>query len=163
MKIIVKTGGYGYKSDVAIRLAVRGETVDIPEEEALRLIATGDAAPAEDLPPTRAEAVAPASPAVGACDNMPGEDEPTQAQQADESGSISASMKAAVLRDLMKQNGLPYKVGMTKAEMAAALNSHLATGAEEHELPPDPDDPEDADEMEDGELPPVLDVEVPTV
>ena len=163
MKIIVKTGGYGYKTDSAIRLAVRGETVDIPEEEALRLIATGDAAPAEDLPPTRAEADAPASPVAEACDDIAKGDAPIQAHQEAESGKASADMKAAELRDLMKQNGLPYKVGMTKAEMAAALNSHLATGAEEHELPPDPDDPEDADEMEDGELPPVLDVEVPTV
>jgi len=161
MKIIVKTGGYGYKTDSAIRLAVRGETVDVPEEEALRLIAAGDAAPAEDLPPTRAEAGTPASPAVEACDNMPVEDEPTQAQQADESGSISASMKAAALRDLMKQNGLPYKVGMTKAEMASALNAHLA--AKEGELLPDPDVEADEDAIEDGEMPPVLDVEVPTV
>ena len=163
MKIIVKTGGYGYKTDSAIRLAVRGETVDVPEEEALRLIAAGDAAPAEDLPPTRAEAGAPASPAVEACDNMLVEDEPTQAQQADESGSISASMKAAALRDLMKQNGLPYKVGMTKAEMAAALNAHFGSAADDSELPPDPDADPDEEVVEDGELPPDLDVEVPSL
>ena len=49
------------------------------------------------------------------------------------SGALS-EMKATELRDLMQQAGIPYRVGMTKAEMVEALTA-ADTGAADK--PPD--------------------------
>lgn len=163
MKIIVNTGGYGYQSGGMLRLALRGEVVDVPDDEAQRLFASKEAVPAADMPPTRAEADTSASADVGAYRSIPDAPEPTERREEADTGKASTEMKATELRDMMKRCGIPYKVGMTKADMAAALNNHISSGTEDGELPPDPDIHDEEDTIEDGELPPDLNVEVPSI
>ena len=86
--------------------------------------------------------------------------------------SYSADTNANVLRDLMKSASLTIKVGMSKAEMAAALDEHYgaANAADDREEDGDADgDADDSsgietDESEgggDGEPPPDLSAQEP--
>lgn len=47
----------------------------------------------------------------------------------------SIDMKAEVLRELLKANGLPAKIGTSKADMVAALDDHFASLDADEELP----------------------------
>lgn len=49
----------------------------------------------------------------------------------------SVEMKAAELRELLEDCGLTYKVGMTKADMVAALDAYFDEAVEDGEAPPD--------------------------
>lgn len=65
----------------------------------------------------------------------------------DKPPAYSVDMKAAELRAIMELCGLTYKVGMTKADMVAALDEYYR----------------DADGEDDGEDPPDLSPEAPDV
>lgn len=56
----------------------------------------------------------------------------------------SVEMKATELREIGAQFGLSFKVGMTKAEMVAALDAHFAEGDTEGEAVEDAEGAEDA-------------------
>ena len=152
MKVTIKSGAYGYKENDRFKVAYRGETVDIPDADAKLLISRGEA---EKAAP-QAAAGAPATDKSGAGSNSPEDLKPENGQETGESGAYSADMSAADLRDAMKQNGLKVKVGMSKAEMAAALNAKAAAEG-------DGELPADEDEVEDGDTPPDLEAEAPSV
>ena len=61
-------------------------------------------------------------------------------------------MKADSLRSLMKQHDIPCRVGMSKAEMVAALDAVFHPAAEDRE-----------ETAADGEAPPELDAEGPVI
>ncbi len=49
----------------------------------------------------------------------------------------SVDMKAAELREIMEDCGLQYKVGMSKADMVAALDAYFGDEVEDEDTPPD--------------------------
>ena len=74
---------------------------------------------------------------------------------AEDGGNIPAysmDMKADSLRSLMKQHDIPCRVGMSKAEMVAALDAVFHPAAEDRE-----------ETAADGEAPPELDAEGPVI
>lgn len=71
-----------------------------------------------------------------------------------EKPDYSTDMKATELREFMEECGLTYKVGMSKADMVAALDEYYGVDTEEEDT---------EDETEDTEKPPELGVEDPVV
>lgn len=135
-----------------------------------RLVSLGAAEYVAETPPTPAETGAPAAGSSGAGNDNPDTENGTAGQETPEDGTAYADMKAPALRNLMKERGLPCKVGIKNAEMIAALEAYdkehaaaepLADGADgganaegvEDEEPPT----EDEESVEDGEQPPELD------
>lgn len=57
----------------------------------------------------------------------------------EEKPHYDVEMKMPEIRELMEQHGLPYKVGMTKAEMVAALDDYFDGEVEDAEEPPELD------------------------
>jgi hypothetical protein len=68
--------------------------------------------------------------------------------------SYSVDMKSTELREIMSDYGIPYKVGMSKADMVAALDEYFKE-----------ESGEDSDEGSegDGEAPPDLEAEEPVL
>lgn len=105
-KVEITCGMYGHhpKKDGPVRPVRRGEKVDLHDEEAARLVKLGLAKyvdePAEKLPDLPEGVV-----------GIP---------------VYSEEMSAKELREIGKLCGLTFKVGMSKAEMVAALDAHIA-------------------------------------
>lgn len=83
-----------------------------------------------------------------------------------EKPEYNAEMKATELKQLLKAAGLRYKVGMTNADIVAALDEHYGVAKELDE--PDPDEDTDVDDTEDdvvddNEAPPNLSAEDPVL
>ena len=166
MRVIIKSAAHGYWTLTnRFKVAFRGEMVDLPREDAEVLISRGEA---EEVP-RRAATVAPATGESTEGNDTPEAGKPTEAQEEGESGGPYDNMKAQDLRNLMKERGLPCKVGIKNADMIAALEAydreHAAPEPETDTaaLDEDPADVPDEDEIEDGELPPDLSVEAPSV
>ncbi len=75
-----------------------------------------------------------------AVDNLPPEDVPSKGEIAAPGKPVySADMKVAELREIMEDCGLTYKVGMSKADLVAALDDYFADDEtaedDEDELP----------------------------
>lgn len=123
-----------------------------------RLVALGAAAYTTEKPLTPAESGAPAAGSAGTGNDTPEGTNPTEGRETGESGktlpAYDTGMKADYLRDLMKQLGIPVKVGMSKGDMVAALDAHFALYRESDE---------DGEPVEDGEQPPALGAEEPVV
>lgn len=137
-----------------------------------RLVSLGAAEYVAETPPTPAGMGAPAAGSSGAGNDNPDAENGAAGQETPEDGTAYADMKAPALRNLMKERGLPCKVGIKNAEMIAALEAYdkehaaaepLADGADgganaedaEDEEPPTEDEEGD----EDGEQPPELGAE----
>ena len=160
MKIMIINGSYGADNGRGgVKVINRGQTCEVDEAEAKRLVLLGVAVIDTDSPLPPAETGAPAADSSGAGNDTPDAETPAGAQETGESGKY-AGMKVAELRALMKERGLSMRVGMTKVDMAAALIASEQTSGD-GELPPDPEDEEQP--INDGELPPVLAAEDPGV
>ena len=78
---------------------------------------------------------------TNAVDNIPEEETPPTGDiTTPEKPVYNTDMKAAELREIMEECQLPFKVGMSKVDMVAALDEYFGDEAEE---------PEDADELPD--------------
>lgn len=138
-KVKIVNGVYGYRPDgVGSTEPIGiGETVSLPDDEAARLVDLGVAIIVGDAP-------APvATPDVGQSDGGEGDDTPEDgngAEDGDEPPALppySVTMKADQLHVLLDRVGIQFKVGMTKADMVAALDAHFAEADEDSdETPP---------------------------
>jgi hypothetical protein len=149
-RIKIINGTFGHRPAGSKRLDPKGVNdppFEIDDDKAERLVSLGvaeyaDAAPKEKPSPAakdkRANAVAtrsrggkPGKASVSPPKTKPGAQ---SAADAPEKPAYDADTKIDELRALMREHGLPYRVGMTKAEMAAALDeifSDAGNGAEE--------------------------------
>lgn len=170
MKIRIISGSYGADNGrLGVRVIDRGQTCEVDEAEAKRLVALGVAVIETETPASQQAAPIPPAESNGEGNDTPEAGKPTEAQEKGESVGPYDNMKAQALRNLMKERGLPCKVGVKNADMIAALEAydreHAAPEpeADAAALDEDPADVPDEDEIEDGELPPDLSVEAPSV
>lgn len=78
---------------------------------------------------------------TNAVDNIPDDMKPPTGEiKTPEKPVYNTDMKAAELREIMEECQLPFKVGMSKADMVAVLDDYFGDEAEE---------PEDTDELPD--------------
>lgn len=157
MEIKIIKGTYGQRTVNPVTKAVRvrpvsmGERVEVSDQEAARLVALGVAAyldenpqdnPAEDaVSPGKGENGGEAGkhpsemdPPLTGLETPPAEDTPPE-EEGDEIPEYSIDLKADQLRALMEQYGVPYKSGMNKSDMVAALDEYFAQDG--GEAPPD--------------------------
>ncbi len=140
MLIRITSGTYGHRpmliqdgrrvpSDYVVPTTRLDPPIDVDETEAKRLVDSGVA----EYVHREAVATAPAShgdeghngniPDPEAGQECPGDGENEEDPEGDDdSPAFSTDMKADELRSAMRERGLPIRVGMTKAEMVAALN-----------------------------------------
>ena len=120
VKVKILCGGYGLRRDGATKLIPRGQTVDIPEEEAERLLALGYAetvaGEVKAAPVKEPEPVAP----------DPTESEPAEEPDASaEEGEIDPdSLTVAELKDLCRDAGIDIRGLRSKADLLAAWNDN---------------------------------------
>lgn len=127
MLVKIVNGIYGHRpklangrmSEYVVPVSRYDPPINVDEEEAKRLVDAGVAEYAQKAPET-----APAAPEDTGAENVPAEEEEApEAQETAEEGIVySVNMKADELRAAMRENGLPVHSGMTKAQMADALN-----------------------------------------
>lgn len=127
MLVKIVNGIYGHRpklangkpSEYVVPVSRYDPPINVDEEEAKRLVAAGIAEYA-----AKATETAPAAPEDTEEENVPAEEEEAQeAQETTEDGIVySANMKADELRAAMREKGIPIHSGMTKAQMADALN-----------------------------------------
>jgi hypothetical protein len=120
MRINLTQGAYRYrpegeKSAVVAKAGDPG--FDLPSDEAARLVALGVAEY------TSGEVATAQIQAQGESAGEPLPEEEGAGTAGKEPPAYDAGMKAAQLRDLMGENGIPFKVGMTKADMVKALDA----------------------------------------
>lgn len=157
MEIKIIKGTYGQRAVNPVTKAVRvrpvrmGERVEVSDQEAARLVALGVAAyldeNSQDNPASDADSPgngengdgagkhpSEADPPSTGLETPPAEDTPPE-EDGDEIPEYSTDMKADQLRALLEQYGVPYKSGMNKADMVAALDEYFAQDV--GEAPPD--------------------------
>lgn len=125
--VIYNTGG----TSVSLKASDGPQT--LPEETEARLVAAGVAMYVGKL----AHAVATLPDNVNddpEGDNLP--DDASGSDGAQDRPEYSTNMKSAELRGLMEEFGLTYKVGMTKANMVAALDAYFEDEVRDDEEPP---------------------------
>lgn len=157
MEIKIIKGTYGQQTVNPVTKAVRvrpismGERVEVSDQEAARLVSLGVAAYLDENPQDNpaSDADSPGNggeiggtgkhppevdlPSTG-LETPPAEDTPPE-EDGDEIPEYSTDMKADQLRALMEQYDVPYKSGMNKADMVAALDEYFAQDG--GEAPPD--------------------------
>ena len=168
MKILITSGSYGADNGRGgVNVIDRGQTCEVSDGEAKRLIALGVAKAATKTPAAAAETPAPAPASDGPGGNTPDDGKPATAQETGKNGGGYAAMKAQDLRNLMKERGLPCKVGIKNADMIAMLEAydkeHSADATPENGSDGAADgdndgggDPGTDEEVNDGEQPPDL-------
>ena len=157
MEIKIIKGTYGQRVEnpetkvVRVRPISMGERVEVSDQEAARLVALGVAAyldeKPQDNPASDADSLGngenggeagkhppEADRPLTGLETPPGEDAPPE-EEGDEIPEYSTDMKADQLRALLEQYGVPYKIGMNKADMVAALDEYFAQDG--GEAPPD--------------------------
>lgn len=161
-EIKIINGVYGHRPDggFVVPVSTSDGTIEVSDEEAARLVKLGVAAmvSSEDIADAVQSMAASgytvddtgeesatnpvATPQNGAEDgtasNGPVEESGGAEgdENAQENPPYSADMKAAELRDLMEACGLTYKVGMSKADMVAALDAYYSEAEDTDEEPP---------------------------
>jgi hypothetical protein len=134
------------KTSVALTAADGPQTFS--EELEARLVSQGVAKYVGEKPAHREPAsggtVKEVATAVGeangqdASNNPPDDDAGSNgAENAQGIPKYSVDMKAAELREIMEDCGLQYKVGMSKADMVAALDAYFGDEVEDEDTPPD--------------------------
>ena len=136
------------KTSVALTSADGPQTFS--EELEARLVSEGVAKYVEGKPvrrkPTKNDTVKGVATVVGdangqsTSDNPPDNDAGSNGtENAQDIPEYSADMKAAELREIMENCGLQYKVGMSKADMVAALDAYFGDEVEDEDedTPPD--------------------------
>lgn len=148
-KVQIINGTYGHRDKTVdangktARVVVTAKTkddgpFDLPDVEAERLVKLGVAKRADEAPGDATNAAGSAEPGARVS-TIPA------APESDVGASnphYSAATKVTELRALMKQCGLPIAIGMTKEQMAAALDAYFAG------------DDESGEEGVDGDAPP---------
>lgn len=157
--------GYRPDGGIVVPVSPADNPIDLSDDEAERLVKLGIAAmidsteleevaetiiqtpgqagiTVEDAVPDTADTGAVAMPQGGKVDREAGEDTPEEnggeegAQDAQAKPSYSVVMKVDELRALLNEHGVPYRVGMTKADMVAALDERFSGGEDDGEAPP---------------------------
>lgn len=135
IKIINGTYGHrpllpnGKLSPYIVSVTRADKPIEVPDEEAQRLIRKGIAAPVHGTAvATPVEPPAQSNPNGNTPDNGGGEnsqDDGVNGEPPDDGdgASYTADMKAEDLRAAMRERGMQIKPGMSKQEMADALNS----------------------------------------
>jgi hypothetical protein len=73
----------------------------------------------------------------GEGDHQPAKEPSSESQRAaQDKPQYSIDMKASELRELLEECGLIYRVGMSKADMVAALDCYFEEETEDNESPP---------------------------
>ena len=157
MEIKIIKGTYGQRTVNSVTKAVRvcpvhmGERVEVSDQEAARLVSRGVAAYLDEIPQDNPASDADSlgngeknggagkhpsdtDPLSTGLETPPAEDTPPE-EDGDEIPEYSTDMKADQLRALMEQYDVPYKSGMNKADMVAALDEYFAQDGVE--APPD--------------------------
>ena len=165
MEIKIIKGTYGQRTvnpatkAVRVRPVSMGERAEVDHQEAARLVALGIAAYLDEKPQDNpaGDADSPgkgengdgagkhpseADPPLPGLETPPAGEAPSE-EESDEIPEYSTDMKADQLRALLEQYGVPYKSGMNKADMVAALDEYFA--------------------QDGGEAPPELGAEAPVV
>lgn len=136
------------KGKTSVALTAADGPLTFSEELEARLVSEGVAKYVEDKParkePTNKVTVKEVATAVGEA-NEQGASNNTPDNEAGSIGSenaqsipeYSVDMKAAELREIMEDCGLQYKVGMSKADMVAALDAYFGDEVEDEDTPPD--------------------------
>ena len=162
-KVKIINGIYGHRPNggIVVPVSPADGAIELSDEEAVRLIKLGVAAMAgaTELPEAfqlfgtavkvaagddarESGTGAVATPQGGNADGEAGEDTPEEnggeegAQDAQEKTSYNVVMKVDELRALLNEHGVPYRVGMTKADMVAALDEYFSGGEDDGETPP---------------------------
>jgi len=149
MKVIIKSGGYGLHTAKGVKLVLRGAEIDVPEDEAKRLVSLGVA----ELVPGCEEAVITAPVA-------PGDDE----------AGIDPAEYAPVIEGDGEDENVEYPSPYTEDDLMLKTNKELETIITELDL----ELPKKANKAAlvklimdyysiDGEKPPELGAEVPEV
>ena len=130
MLVKIVNGIYGHRpklangkpSEYVVPVSRYDPPINVDEAEAERLVAAGVAEYAEKAPET-----APEAPEDTGAENVPAPEEnaPEAPETAENAIEYSANMKADELRAAMREKGLPIHSGMTKAQMADALNGAM--------------------------------------
>jgi len=162
MKVIIKSGGYGYKAGNLHKLAMRGDVVDIPDDEAKLLIESGNADLAADVRLPQAAGGVPVTASAAAGVNTPVETNAATGQESGEGAHLAPerlqAMTNAELKKLAESMGIDTTKLRTKAQLVAAIaNVPLEDAICE------PTENGDEDDISDGELPPDLRAEAPIV
>lgn len=150
MKVRIISGAYGYRrdTDASPELILKGRCVDVPEDEAARLVSLHVAEFCEDM--TTAPVATPEEPVSGI---EPGETmgEVEQPAEGQETAFLDAEqmqgMTVSALKKLAEDMGIDTKKLRTKAQLIAAIC----------------DVPLEDCIEEDAELPPVLEAGAPVV
>lgn len=141
-------GAIELSDEAAARLVKLGVAVAIDGaelEEAAEAIAQASGLAGitgEDTVSDTSDTGAVATPQGGKADGEAGEDTPEEnggekgTQDAQAKPGYSVVMKVDELRTLMNEYGVPYHVGMTKADMVAALDEYFSGGEDDGESPP---------------------------
>lgn len=134
-------GAYGYKPAGAahVRAVPVGGVVEVADDEAARLVSIGTAAYITEEYPTQAVITPPVDEEQAGAGGNTEEDENTPEGEENDTDApeYSVSMKADQLRALLEKCGIPFKFGMTKADMVAVLDQHFSAGEYADEEPPD--------------------------
>ena len=142
MKIKIVHGGYGLHVNGRVRLMRPGSPAfEIAPEEGERLIAAGLAEQADDA----------AFPTVATADKAKPSETPESgapAKSAPERGGTDAKktfaeMTLPELKKVGAKLGVPYRVGMKKADYAALIIAETEAAHEDGDSPDVPDDGED--------------------
>ena len=143
-KVIMIQGTYGYRAEGSTHITPKTRNDDpfeLPDSEAERLIALGVAIAVQNggaETVQKAVATGEESKATdGASDDTPTESSGTEGEADNQEKPVyNADMKVDDLRALLEKYNLPYKAGMTKADMVAALDAYFTDPTDDGEAPP---------------------------
>ena len=143
MAIIITNGSVIYnRGKTSISITNADGVQNLPEDVEARLVSEGGAQYVNRSvtpdKPVNVVATPPKQPSPEKPgDNIPNEDDGSNGKtEAHETPSYNVDMKSTELREIMDDCGIPFKVGMSKADMVAALDDYFGEESDEEE-PPD--------------------------
>ena len=131
MEVKIICGGYGLPSKRGSKLILCGQTAEVPEQEAKRLIALGLAVPVKDVPETQETEATTHAPSVTDTPD-PDKEQETEAEvpaadmgedEPEESEVDLSDLKVEELKALCKQAGIDTKGLRSKADLIAAYEA----------------------------------------
>lgn len=128
MKVKIIKGTYGHHpvNRCHITPVSAGNTVDVSEKEANRLISIGIAKPVEESSISATEMPLRETENVSGVNTMI---EQENAQSSENKPNYDTDMNIRDLRKIMDNVGLSYRVGMSKADMVKALDMYFSDDA----------------------------------
>ena len=165
MLIKIINGTYGYKAPGSKHIDPKSAgdpPFEVDDAKAKRLVDLGVAVYITDKP---AKAVATSDKGENKADQGENTSEGKSGEKGTEKPTYSSKMKVDELKELIKNAGLSYKVGMSKDTMVAALDKFYKgenTSEGKSGGVDDTDDEDGADDnVDDDETPPSLSAELP--